>query len=103
VEKEAASVIEAGIRHRVRPDQIGKPLQRPLGDTQGQVSQRYRGLDGMPKDVSVDVWRSSNTDLMAQLQERRSAHRVCAASPTADWTAASWPTRSKARRMSTPR
>lgn len=78
IERDAASAIEAGIRHRVRPDQIGKPLQRPLGDTQGTVSQRYRGLDGMPKDVSVDVWRSSNTELMSQLQERRSTHRPVA-------------------------
>ncbi|MBN2044148.1 MAG: hypothetical protein JW757_03930, partial [Anaerolineales bacterium] len=78
VEREAASAIEAGIRHRVRPDQIGKPLQRPLGETQGTVSQRYRGLDGMPKEVSVDVWRSANTELMNRLQERRSAHRPVA-------------------------
>jgi hypothetical protein len=78
IERDAASAIEAGVRHRVRPDQIGKPLQRPLGDIQGTVSQRYRGLDGMPKDVSVDVWRSSNTELMSQLQERRSAHRPVA-------------------------
>jgi hypothetical protein len=78
VEKEAAAAIEAGIRHRVRPDQIGKPLQRPLGGTQGPVSQRYRGLDGMPKEVSVDIWRSSNAELMNRLQERRSAHRPVA-------------------------
>jgi hypothetical protein len=65
-------------RHRVRPDQIGKPLQRPLGDSQGTVSQRYRGQDGMPKDVSVEMWRSTNSELMSQLQERRSSHRPVA-------------------------
>jgi len=77
-EKDAAAALEAGIRHRMRPDQIGKPLQRPLGDTQGLTNQRYRGQDGMPQEVSVDVWRSSNDDLVSQLQERRSAHRPVA-------------------------
>lgn len=32
----------------------------------------------MPKDVSVEVWKSSNTELLNQLQERRSAHKPVA-------------------------
>ncbi|MGC1379300.1 MAG: hypothetical protein WA821_23920 [Anaerolineales bacterium] len=75
VERDAAAAIESGVRGRSRAGTIGKPLHRPLPE-KGSMTQRYRGADGMP--VSVEVELPIDDAPHPELDERRARHRQVA-------------------------
>jgi len=78
VEKDAASVLENGVRARSKANTIGKPLHNPLPDTSA-VSQRYRDVNGLPQNVFVSLPKGNHTD---ELQDRRGRHKEVAAMMT---------------------
>lgn len=76
-ERDATTAIEAGQRARTRPDQMGKPLHRPLSGND-ESEQRYRDLRGFPKTVAVSTPVVRDARLLAKLEKRRPEHQQIA-------------------------
>lgn len=79
VEREASSALDTGLRARLRPDRIGRPLHQPLVSGQPSRPQQYRGLDGLPQTVYVQTPEAGSVELERRLAGRRSAQRKVAA------------------------
>jgi hypothetical protein len=98
IEQEAARAVEQGVRRSLTPQQLGKPLHRPLLNDQSQT-QRYQHADGRIDYADVSC-PSMGAWLQSVAQQRAAANRTISAALTKQLRAIKEQTEQKRRLQS---